>query len=214
MKLAELAQTSGVPIPSIKYYLRAGLLPAGSPRSARIAEYGPAHLHRLRLIRGMVEVLGVPLESVRALVGVLDDPPASPLATLGATMSELPTGFPEPAATDHAAQLAKHWLGELGFDAVPDAPSARRFGAALALAEDLGIPVDGAQLSAYARAARTAAGADLARVPWGDASAPATAVAAFSALGTVLFEPVLLSLRRLAQAELAEASAQDEPPEI
>ena len=37
MRIAELSQTTGVPVPTIKYYLREGLLPAGeltSPNQA------------------------------------------------------------------------------------------------------------------------------------------------------------------------------------
>ena len=29
MRIAELSQTTGVPVPTIKYYLREGLLPSG-----------------------------------------------------------------------------------------------------------------------------------------------------------------------------------------
>lgn len=204
MKLADLAEASGVPVATIKFYLREGVLPPGVAHSPRSSDYGPAHLDRLRLIRGMVEVLGAPLEHIRSLTRVLDHPPKSPLAALGSTMAELPSGYPQPRPTDHTTRLAARWLTELGFThSDPDSPSAQRLGASLALAEALGISLDPTQLHAYATAARTAARADLDRDPWPDTSGTGAAAATFSALGTVLFEPILLSLRRIAQAELA-----------
>ena len=49
MRIAELSRQSGVPVPTIKYYLREGLLPAGELTSPNQASYGETHLRRLRL---------------------------------------------------------------------------------------------------------------------------------------------------------------------
>jgi hypothetical protein len=70
--------------------------------------------------------------------------------------------------------------------------------AALAALDDVDLPLGPARLEAYAGAALDAARADVADVPAGD---PQDAVR-FVVVGTVLYEPVLLALRRLAQQHL------------
>ncbi len=40
MLMAELSRRSGVPVATVKYYLREGLLPSGVTTSATRAEYG------------------------------------------------------------------------------------------------------------------------------------------------------------------------------
>ena len=72
MKISQLAERSGVPLSSIKFYLREGLLPAGLRSAPNQARYGPGHLERLALIRALREVAGLPLEAVRSVLRELD----------------------------------------------------------------------------------------------------------------------------------------------
>ena len=46
MRIAELSQKTGVPVPTIKYYLREGLLPAGELTSPNQAHYDDRHVQR------------------------------------------------------------------------------------------------------------------------------------------------------------------------
>jgi DNA-binding transcriptional MerR regulator len=73
-----------VPIATIKYYLREGLLPRGEPTAPNQAHYGEPHLHRLRLIRALREVGGLGIEPIRDVVTALDDPDRSLHEVLGA----------------------------------------------------------------------------------------------------------------------------------
>ena len=59
MWMAELATRSGLSVPTIKYYLREGLLPAGVATGATRAVYDETHVHRLRLIRALTDVAGI-----------------------------------------------------------------------------------------------------------------------------------------------------------
>ena len=61
MRISELAEVSGVPLATVKYYLREGLLPPGRSVTARLSEYDDEHLRRLRLLRALREVGGVPV---------------------------------------------------------------------------------------------------------------------------------------------------------
>lgn len=73
MRISELSQRSAVSVPTIKFYLRDGLLPAGMPTGRNQADYGEVHLRRLRLIRALIEVGGLGLSSVRELVALICD---------------------------------------------------------------------------------------------------------------------------------------------
>ena len=65
MWMAELSERSGVPVPTIKFYLREGLLPRGEARGATRAAYDVDHVRRLRLIRALVDGAGFGLDRVR-----------------------------------------------------------------------------------------------------------------------------------------------------
>ena len=68
MRISELAAVSEVPVATIKYYLREGLLPVADKRSERLAEYDERHVRRLRLIKLLREVGNIPIEGLRRLV--------------------------------------------------------------------------------------------------------------------------------------------------
>lgn len=74
MRISELSAASGVPLPTVKYYLREGLLPAGERTARNQAEYGPEHVTRLRLIRALIEVGGLSVADTRAVLAASQDP--------------------------------------------------------------------------------------------------------------------------------------------
>src|SRR3954462_9221660 len=71
--VSELSERADVPLATVKYYLREGLLPAGETTGPRRAEYGEDHLRRLRVLRMLREVGGVPVTSLRQVADALDD---------------------------------------------------------------------------------------------------------------------------------------------
>src|SRR5258705_5776809 len=74
MRIAELSQKSGVPVPTIKYYLREGLLPAGELTSPNQARYDDHHVQRLRLLRVVLDIRPLPRAPVRHLLVALREP--------------------------------------------------------------------------------------------------------------------------------------------
>jgi DNA-binding transcriptional MerR regulator len=70
LRMGELAEASGVPAPTIKHYLREGLLPEGVKTSRNMAWYPPEFVDRIRLIKRLQEERFMPL---RAIKGVLDE---------------------------------------------------------------------------------------------------------------------------------------------
>lgn len=73
MRISELCRRSGVSVPTIKFYLREGLLPSGIPTGRNQADYGEQHLRRLRFIRTLTGVGGLDLASVRGILAAIDD---------------------------------------------------------------------------------------------------------------------------------------------
>lgn len=69
--ISELADRAGTTVRTIRYYLQRGLLPSPTgPGSG--ARYGPGHLARLRLIRGLQRE-HLPLAEIRRRIAGLDD---------------------------------------------------------------------------------------------------------------------------------------------
>jgi hypothetical protein len=87
---------------------------------------------------------------------------------------------------------------ELGWHVDPSSESLWQLEAALTALDDVGLPLSPERLGAYGAAALGVAQLDVADVP---ADYPEEAVR-YVVVGTVLYEPVLLALRRLAQQHL------------
>jgi DNA-binding transcriptional MerR regulator len=79
MRMAELSAESGVPVATVKYYLREGLLPAGRRIGPNQAQYSRGHLKRLRLVCALREIGGLSLAEVAEVLAVLDAGRESPV---------------------------------------------------------------------------------------------------------------------------------------
>lgn len=200
MKISELSRETGVSIASIKYYLREGLLPAGTALGARQSDYGDEHITRLRLIRALVDVVGLPIAKVKRIFELIDEPGDDIFATLGQAVDSLPpyTTDGEPDSVDYPR--ARTVIERLGWTYDPRYAGTAQLERSLAAIDGTGIPMSDARLDAYASAARQVAEFDISRMPQADA-APAAAIE-YAVLGTALYEPVLMALRRLAHQDI------------
>lgn len=200
MRISELSKASGVPVPTIKYYLRDGLLPPGRATSATQASYDDTHLQRLRLVRSLVEVGGLPLAKVHDVLAVVDDPDPSPYAAVSDALAALPPYVrPEPPY-----ERAERALEALGLAYEPGSYAVGQLEAALAGLEAAGRPLGIAAVGWYAEQVAAIAEREVASVePDDDAPPrPVTDVVQDVVLGTVLVEPVILALRRIVHAAL------------
>ena len=68
LRIGELAEASGVPVPTIKHYLREGLLPEPVRTSRNMAYYPPEFVERIRLIKRLQEERFMPLKAIRAVL--------------------------------------------------------------------------------------------------------------------------------------------------
>jgi DNA-binding transcriptional MerR regulator len=72
LKISELAEQSGVPVATVRHYLREGLLPEPVKTSRNMAYYPPEFVDRIRLIKQLQEERFMPLRVIRE---VLDEDP-------------------------------------------------------------------------------------------------------------------------------------------
>jgi DNA-binding transcriptional MerR regulator len=229
--MSELSRRSGVPIPTIKYYLREGLMLPGTATAATRAEYGDPHLRRLRLIRALIEVGGLAVASIRRIIAALDDETVSLHVLFGTVQYALPprvSARPDDTDWQAAEREVDAVVTELGWKVEPDSPARGLLAGALAALGRLDQAPAGLSLRAYAEAVRRLAGLEIDSVrlpaepaaPGGPAEAgePAGARVAGTGpaalglaertdalesvvAGMVLYERVIIALRRLAQED-------------
>jgi Cd(II)/Pb(II)-responsive transcriptional regulator len=75
MKIGELAARAHTPVETVRYYEKAGLMPAPVRTEANYRRYDEDHVARLRFIRHC-RALDLSLDEIRALLRVRDDPQA------------------------------------------------------------------------------------------------------------------------------------------
>lgn len=197
--MAELSRTSGVPVATVKYYLREGLLPPGAPTGPNQAEYGDEHVRRLRLIRVLREVGDLGITQVRKVLETIDAEDVSLHVLLGQAHHALgPAGEP-PVISDELRQAradVDRFISGLGWRVSAEAPARWTLAEALLALRRL-CGAEGPEIfTPYARAADRIAAAELNSGPE-DATRAETVE--WMVIGTVVYEAALNALRRLAQ---------------
>ncbi|MFD8824446.1 MerR family transcriptional regulator [Streptomyces sp. NPDC059605] len=200
MRIGELSRRSGVPVPTIKFYVREGLLPAGQLTSPNQASYGDGHERRLRLIRALLDVGGLPLATIGEVLQVVDDPEQPVHKVLGFAAKRLA----QPAGDDPGPELddARDEVAELverrGWRADADGPAGESLAEVIVALRRAGHGGFVELLDAYAAAAEPVARADLDYV--GRRVAREDLVESV-VVGTVLGEAMFGALRRLAHVD-------------
>ena len=193
MRLAELSRRSGLPTGTIKYYLRAGVLPPGAAESSTWASYDESHLRRLRLVRALTDVAGMTVEEVRRVVDAVDSSGSAHQAR-GAVQWPL---SPEPTREPSSASLARveELLSRQGWRVAGDSPHRRILAAALDMLAELDFAATDEVLDTYAEALVPVAEVEVSTVA---AETEPLIAAERLVIGTLLYEPVILVLRRMA----------------
>jgi DNA-binding transcriptional MerR regulator len=195
MKISELSERSGDPEATVKFYIREGMLPRGQTLSATRAEYGEEHLARLRLIAALADVRGLPLVRVREVLDLVDSPLDDPMETLGRAVGALPP-YVEGGRDDYPR--AREAIAALDLTYDPDFTAVAQLDEALRALDAAGLDASPAVLGRYGDAMRQVAAQEVAPIA---GMSPADAVT-YAVLGTAMYEPVMLALRRLAHHHL------------
>jgi AcrR family transcriptional regulator len=72
MKISELSARSGIPVSTIKFYIRKGLLPKPTKTGETQGFYTPKHLDRLKLIQKIQKEGNMPLDKIREITEMID----------------------------------------------------------------------------------------------------------------------------------------------
>lgn len=198
MRMAELSRRSELSVPTIKYYLREGLLPPGRRTSVNQAVYDQTHLERLRLIRALTTVAGLPLAKVRAVVDAVDGQGSETEAmgvTQDALVGEVDVEDAGASAILDRAITVRGWRCETKSPAYRAAVSA----VSLLTAEGLTPILD--RIDAYVEAAEDVGRTDLGAIA--DAGSLEDRIRGV-VLGSVLRRPLLEALVLLAQQHFAQ----------
>jgi DNA-binding transcriptional MerR regulator len=206
MRISELSRRSGVSVTTIKYYLREGLLPQGRQTAATQAEYDDQHLRRLRLIRALTGVRGLSVSTTREVIDALAEHTGDTHRMLGLALGAVQVGA-RPAEDGPEAAEIDELVRVLGWDVHQAAPGRAALAETLRSLRDVGVPLDWRTLLPYARLAERTAVLDLDQLDGLDDPLEA---AERALLLTVLLEPALMALRRLAQEN---ESARRHPPQ-
>lgn len=206
MRIAELSRETGVPIATIKYYVREGLLPAGRATAPNQAQYGDQHVERLRLIRALREGADLSIATLVRVFDVMDrhrphDRPAYLTLAVRALSDPVDEEVRRSPGFETAAESVAALLDDLGWDVDVDSPGRDDLIVALAAIDRhlAGLIERPEQLRPFARAVRRLADTEIADDF--DVDVDPVEALRFSVLGTVLFEPVILALRKLAHVD-------------
>jgi DNA-binding transcriptional MerR regulator len=199
VKISELVARSGVPLPTVKYYLREGLLPAGEATGRNQASYGDGHVQRLRMIRALIDVGGLSVTAVREVLRAVDDPGRLGHDLRGVahcTVARPSRGDRTSPSWIAARAEAAALVAARGWGVHPEAPAIDQLADAIEALRRLGQDDLLGLLPLYAETADEMAGPEVALVTRRpDRAGMVEAVVT----GTVLGEAIFNALRRLAQ---------------
>lgn len=197
MRISELSRRSGAPVSTLKYYLREGLVHEGERLSGNQTDYDETHVHRVRLVRALLETGGLSIAATKRVLTTLDA--GTPIAyTFEAAQHAMTDGRGPGDASEASQQRVEELAAAQGWRTSSDNPG---FGVAARVLDDfsaIGFEPSDAYLGAYAAAADLIARADLAALI--GRQSPAL-TAELMVVGTVVGDALIAGLRRLAHQE-------------
>ncbi|MFI7352900.1 MerR family transcriptional regulator [Streptomyces avidinii] len=215
MRIGELSRRTGVPVPTIKYYVREGLLPAGELSSPNQASYDEGHERRLRLVRALLEVGGLSVAAIGDVLTAIDDKEQPVHKLLGTAARRMVPEYGDAGGQgDAEAVLAREKVARLiearGWHVGPGNKAVGALEAALASLARVGHGSFAELLDDYADAAEQVARVDLEytarRVDRED-------LVEAVVVGTVVGDAMFAALRRMAQVDASSRIFASELPE-
>ncbi|WP_329125785.1 MerR family transcriptional regulator [Streptomyces sp. NBC_01353] len=187
-------------VPTIKYYVREGLLPAGQLTSPNQASYDETHERRLRLVRALLDVGGLSVAAIRDVIAAVEDPDRSVHKLLGAAADRVvPRYTEEPGeGVGDARKTVAELIARRGWRVHAGNPAADALAVALAALDAVGHGDFAEVLDAYAEAAEQVARADLEYVA---RNVEREDLVESVVVGTVLGDAVFGAMRRLAHVD-------------
>lgn len=204
MRVSELSEVTGASIPTVKFYLREGLLMPGTSVSRTRSEYGDEHVERIRLLQTLSRLPGFSYPLLKEIFGLVADD----TLTLDDRVEEALRHLPPRAETPPDLEPLRDTGAALGFAVRDGSAAAAQLAVALDAAESVGMGCTTEQLRGYWEHMRAIAAFEVAGM---QAQPDDTAAAQYAVVGTVIYEPVVLALRRMAHEELFTQDAGRRP---
>ncbi|MBX3186606.1 MAG: MerR family transcriptional regulator [Labilithrix sp.] len=209
LTVQDLSQESGVSVASIKFYVREGLLFAGDASRPGRAYYDGAHVRRLAVIRAMRDVAGLSIDVMRRALAAVDAPHADAVDAIAPAIDALATHEDAPPV-DAALLRARRDVATLftreKIVVRREAGARETLARAIASLRRLGYDVTVDDLRPYVASMRALAkeeiGSERARTLLLSDKEGALEIAI---LGSLLFEPILVALRRALHEQLSTA---------
>lgn len=199
MLISELAETSRIPVATIKYYLRERLLPAGQKRSQRLTEYGVEHVRRLGLLRLLREVGQIPVAGLRRLVQATEGTGMTIHEMFAAATAALVPAPPADTVSRFMLGTVDDLMASAGWTGVPpDHPDRTNLAALLEQVAAYDThPRDPGEIMPYLRLADEIGRHEITHL---DGNKDRLGLLEEMVVGQVVFGEMLASLRRLAEA--------------
>ena len=197
--MRQLAIESGLPIATIKFYLRERLLHEGSRDGPNQAVYDDTHLRRLAVIRALTVTGGLSLSSAKRVIDAVESdlslPEVFEVAQRSLHTDDLP--LPTESALRMVDELCTGWHFR------QDNPGRLEAARVIDVLDAVGQDYTHGWLEAYVDGALRAAEADLVEL---DHVSGREAKAATVVLGTVLGDRLFAAIRRVAQEHVTNRS--------
>lgn len=191
---------TGVPVATVKYYIREGLLPHGEETGDRSVSYGQGHKHRLELIRTLAETTELTIAQIKEVLDAMARFTGNVHQALAASLAVTHKRIESTVQSDAAPHLAEHAVDRIlaAHDWTEFTPPDYRETLVSVLSDyfALGYPEASDITDILADAAEQLAEADLETI---DAVGTGTEFTTEWAVSSVLMSETLLStLRRIA----------------
>jgi DNA-binding transcriptional MerR regulator len=160
VRIGNLSKTTGVSVPTIKYYQREGLVPYGEQVRPNQVEYGDEHVHRLRLVRALVDIGHLSIAAAKNVLAAIDEPGRDHFASLGKVLYAVNAATPTEADQDSVDAL----VAKRGWTVRAGNPSRAALAALLETLAALGRTDVLARLDDYAELAEQLAALDVSQL--------------------------------------------------
>jgi DNA-binding transcriptional MerR regulator len=190
-------------VPSIKYYVREGLLPPGNALGPTASEYAEEHITRLHLIRALLDVGGLSIATAKDVLGAVDSPDLT-LAHVfeRAQLAVSQTDLYRSEGSAESRRRVDELVADRGWHVGCGNPGRIAAANVLDAFSAIGHEELRELITSYAEAAEVVAEADLRAVA---AQPHLEAMTETVVAGTVLGDAMLAALRRMAQEHMTAA---------
>src|ERR1700712_3012342 len=162
LRIGELAKLSGLPVGTIKFYLREGLIPPGRATRPTQARYADLPLDRLKLVRVLAQVGDLSLQQIRQVLAAIDNdelPRDQLIQTANYALGPVAPdpGTPNNPELEQAIADVDRYVDRQRLTVAQEAPARRQLAEALLALRSLGVAAGPAIFDAHARAAKALA---------------------------------------------------------